>query len=298
MLVVKDVSYRYSKQNAVEGVTFQVGEGQIYGFLGPNGSGKSTLFRILSTLVMPHAGSVQFFGGAPTSIREVRRSLGVLFQSPALDKKLTARENWRHYARLFGFKRKRFDEVIGSLVRELDLHSVAERIVEKLSGGFQRRVELAKVLITNPKLLILDEPTTGLDPLARETFWRCIGKRVKEGVSVVFSTHQFDEGSLCDRVLLLSRGRSVAEGIPARLTEELGGELLKIDSPRAVELQRELRRRFDLPAIIRGERVFADVSQVRGKLAAIYDFLVNERLLLTLGKPTLADLFFLKTETG
>ncbi len=214
---------------ALAGVDFQVAAGEIFGFLGPNGGGKTTLFRILATLARPESGTVRVFGAdLATQAREVRRRLGVVFQSPSLDLQLTVRENLVHQGHLHGLAGR---DLAGRIAAGLERFGLTERVDQRtaeLSGGLRRRVEIAKALLHEPRLLLLDEPSTGLDPGARHDLWETLESLRGQGVTVLLTTHFMEEGDRCDRLVLLSQGTIVAEGTPAALKEEIGGDVITL----------------------------------------------------------------------
>jgi ABC-2 type transport system ATP-binding protein len=214
---------------ALAGVGFAVQPGEVFGFLGPNGGGKSTLFRILATLVRPDAGSLHVFGAdLATRAREIRRGLGVVFQSPSLDLQLTVRENLVHQGHLYGLRGR---DLAGRIAAGLERFGLAERAgqrAKELSGGLRRRAEIAKALLHAPRLLLLDEPSTGLDPGARRDLWETLAALRGEGVTVLLTTHFMEEGDRCGRLALLSRGTVVAEGTPAELKGEIGGDVITL----------------------------------------------------------------------
>ncbi|MBI1861538.1 MAG: ABC transporter ATP-binding protein [Deltaproteobacteria bacterium] len=290
------LGYSFKNLKALDGVSFSVNEAERYAILGPNGSGKSTLLKILSTLNRPQEGEITFFDGQPVSLVETRRQVGVVFQSPALDKKLTVRENIRCYARLYGIIPREIDRRLSPLEQDLDLTEVLDRRVENLSGGYQRRAELAKVLITDPRLLILDEPTTGLDPLAREEFWALL-RRLQDSrrLTLVFSTHHFDEAMLATRVLMLARGKAVAEGSRAELAKDLGEDLMRVDVKTPEPLAIHLSLAYGLRPLTLSGRVYADVSSQKGRLPEIYGDVMARAERVTIGRPELSDIYFIKT---
>ncbi|RME45421.1 MAG: ATP-binding cassette domain-containing protein, partial [Deltaproteobacteria bacterium] len=172
MIEIGDLTYRYGKRAALRGVSLRIEEGEIFGFLGPNGSGKTTLFRVLSTLLSLQEGHVQIEGfDLRSEFRQIRRTIGVVFQYPSLDLKLTARENLIHQGHLYGLFGKTLHTRITTLLERFSLTERAGERVETFSGGMRRRLEIAKGLLHTPRILILDEPSTGLDPGARFDLW-------------------------------------------------------------------------------------------------------------------------------
>src|SRR5438309_5513385 len=189
---------------ALDDLSLRVEPGEIFGFLGPNGSGKTTLFRILSTLIPVKNGSVTMLGlDLKTHREEIRRQIGIVFQSPSLDKQLTAEENLRHQGHLYGL---RGDDLTNRIDQSLSRFNLADRrreIVSTFSGGLRRRVELAKGLLTRPQLLIMDEPSTGLDPVARLELWTALlAAREQQNLTILLTTHFMDEADKCDRLAI------------------------------------------------------------------------------------------------
>jgi ABC-2 type transport system ATP-binding protein len=294
---VKNLQHVYGTRKALGGVTFDVSRGEIFGLLGPNGGGKTTLFRILSTSFHPTSGEASVFGAnVQTQANEVRRHIGVVFQSPSLDKKLTVRENLMHHGHLYGIRGSDLQQRINEMMERLMIADRAASIVETLSGGLQRRVELAKGLLHRPQLLILDEPSVGLDPGARIDLWRYLQKlRDKDGVTILLTTHLIDEADRCDRVLILNEGLVVAIGTPDSLKEQIGGDVVVITAKEPDKLREMIATKFGLqPTVLNGKLRFekenghAFVSQVVENFSGIIDS-------VTLSKPTLEDVFIART---
>jgi ABC-2 type transport system ATP-binding protein len=216
---------------AVDGVSFRVGRGEIFGFLGPNGAGKTTTISILTTLLQPTSGRVLVEGiEVGTRPHDVRRRLGLVFQRSTADEELTGRENMAIQAGLYGRSGTSVDQRITELLVQMDLGSVGDRLVKTYSGGMRRRLELAVGLVHDPKLLFLDEPTLGLDPQGRAGFWRYI-RSLQEaaGVTVFMTTHYLDEADqLCDRIAVIDHGKIIATGTPKELKDGIGGDTLEI----------------------------------------------------------------------
>lgn len=200
----------YGRAVALDGADLRVSPGESVALLGPNGSGKTTLLRILSTVTSPSEGSARVFGvNLAAQPREVRRLVGYAPQAPTADAELTCEENLRFMARLFGMGREERRARIEELVEMFQLGQHRHRLVGTLSGGMKRRVELARALIHEPKLLLLDEPATGLDPRAREALWVLLRRlRSEGGLTILMATHRMeDAAAVCDRADILSRGR-------------------------------------------------------------------------------------------
>ena len=206
---------------------------EIFGLLGPNGSGKTTMFRLLSTLMLPSAGHAIIMGhDAATDPAGVRRHIGVVFQAQSVDGKLSAEENLRHIGHLYGLRGAALKARAGEMLRRVGLADRAKDRVETFSGGMQRRLELAKGLLHRPSVLLLDEPTTGLDPGARRDLWQYLQiLRDQERVTILVTTHLMEEAERCDRLAILSHGNLVALGTPAELKQEIGGDVILLDTP-------------------------------------------------------------------
>lgn len=223
ILRVKNLHHTYG----ISLIQFEVEENNIVGFLGPNGSGKTTLFRILSTLLFPKEGEIYFKDtNLLTQKMRVRKYIGVVFQSPSLDKKLTIYENMIHQGHLYGL----YGEHLKSKIEELlELFRLADRKkdrIEILSGGLQRRVEIAKALLHEPTCLLLDEPSTGLDPSSRLDLWNYLLLLKKKGVTCLLTTHLMDEAEKCDVVGILNQGKMVAWGSPLELKKGIQEEVI------------------------------------------------------------------------
>ena len=223
-LEVTGLVYAYKHNRAVDGIDLRVEPGSVYGLLGPNGAGKTTAIRAITTLLPIPAGMVAVFGRDPARDQMgVRRSLGYVPQQLSADQGLTGRENVTNFARLFDVPRRIRAEKVELALDAVGLLDVADRMASAYSGGMVRRLELAQALVSSPRLLILDEPTIGLDPIARDSVWRHIEDvRAATGMTVLVTTHYMDEAEEhCDRISLMHKGRIQATGSPAELIASL-----------------------------------------------------------------------------
>ncbi len=281
---------------ALSDVSFTVREGELFALLGPNGGGKTTLFRILSTLLKPTGGRALIFGSDTWSeAGQVRPAIGVLFQHPSLDKKLSLRENLVHQGRLYGMRGAVLSARMEELLTRLRLLNRADDLVEHLSGGLQRRGEIAKGLLHPPRVLLMDEPSTGLDPGARREFWSVLSDLKKEGVTIMLTTHLMEEADKCDRLGILHLGRLVALGSPPELKKEIGGDVVTIQSREAAVLAQEIAKKFGgEPVLLNGSVRLERESGHRfiPQLVEAFPGLIDA---VSVGKPTLEDVFVHRT---
>ncbi|MBI4083984.1 MAG: ABC transporter ATP-binding protein [Candidatus Lambdaproteobacteria bacterium] len=302
MIAIEELSFRYRGRRrmervALDGISLAIETGELFGLLGPNGSGKSTLIRILATLLTPAHGSVTVAGlDAASRPDAVRRRLGVAFQSPGLDGKLTVEENLRFQGLLFGMRGLPLERRISEL---LERFAVAERrheYVETLSGGLKRRVELAKALLHAPALLLLDEPSTGLDPAVRLEFWNTLAMlRQAEPLTVVVATHLMDEAERCDRVALIDHGRLVALDTPDALKTELGGDVITIEAADAEALAGRIVQRLGVHPRIAEGALRLESRDAMALAASLMAGFGDQIRAIRLGKPTLEDVFLART---
>ncbi len=294
----REVEYAYRSRKGVHqalaGLSFQVAPGEIYGFLGPNGGGKTTLFRILATLARPQGGSVRIFG--TESSAAVRRLLGVVFQNPSLDVHLTVRENLLHQGHLYGLSGKDLSQRIDAALERFGLAERRDQKALELSGGLRRRAEIAKSLLHKPRLLLLDEPSTGLDPGARRDLWSTLDGLRNEGVTVLLTTHFMEEGDRCDRLALFDRGTLVAAGSPAVLKDEIGGDVVTLAGPDPEGLVRDLGARFpELAPEVRDGAVRLERDRGHELVARLIEALPGRVDAVTVARPTLEDVFLHRT---
>jgi ABC-2 type transport system ATP-binding protein len=278
-------------------LSLTIDRGEIFAFLGPNGGGKTTLFRLLSTLVPLQQGQARILSfDLRYQQAEVRQAIGVVFQAPSLDKKLTVAENLRHQGHLYGLSGGTLRDRADQMLKRLGIGERAPERAETLSGGLRRRVELAKGMIHQPSLLLLDEPSTGLDPGARSDLWNYLRQlRDEQGVSVVLTTHLLEEAERADRIAILHEGRLVALDSPEALRATVGGDSITIHAADPARLAKEIHERFGLAA--RTLDGCVRLEQTRGQewVLRLVDAFGDRIASVTLGKPTLEDVFIART---
>ena len=291
------ISHKYGERQALKSVSLDVQRAAIFGILGPNGSGKTSLFRILSTLMLPSAGDAMIMD---VSVRRdpnrVRRQIGVVFQSQSVDVKLSAAENLRHQGHLYGLYGAKLRERIREMLSRVGLGDRGNDRVETFSGGMLRRVELAKGLMHRPAVLLLDEPTTGLDPGARRDVWQYLESlRQSEGVTVLVTTHLMEEAERCDRLAILNEGAPVALGTPAELKSQIGGDIIVLEAAEAESLAMRIRQRFGVDAKVIGGKVRFEIRDGHRFVTEVVEAFRGEVRSVLVSKPTLEDVFIDRT---
>jgi ABC-2 type transport system ATP-binding protein len=291
------VAHRYGPRQALADLSLDVAAGELFAVLGPNGGGKTTLFRLLSTLIPLQTGSASVFGlDLAHQAHAIRRQIGVVFQAPSLDRKLTVAENIRLQAALYGLSGRELGVRMTELLDHFALQDRAGELTERLSGGLRRRVELAKGMIHRPKLLLLDEPSTGLDPAARSDLGQYLQYlRREEGTTIVLTTHYLDEADSADRIAILNAGRLVALGPPDELRAAIGGDSITIEADEPQPLADDIRRRFELQPRVVDEAVRLEVRDGHLWIARLVEAFPGQVKAIRLGKPTLEDVFVART---
>ncbi|HDS46245.1 MAG TPA: ATP-binding cassette domain-containing protein [Methanomicrobia archaeon] len=243
-IVVENLTKTFNGFTAVDSVSFTITSGEIFGLLGPNGAGKTTTISMLSTLLRPTSGSARVNGFEIIKNEDdVRKSIGIVFQDQSLDEELTAYENMDFHGRLYRIPWEVRQQKIIDLLRLVELEEKKDNLVKTFSGGMRRRLEIARGLLHEPKVLFLDEPTLGLDPQTRNHLWAYIEHLNKEkNVTIILTTHYMDEADrLCDRVAIIDKGRIIALDTPAKLKEELGGDVITIKASEPDKLAAHLK---------------------------------------------------------
>ncbi|MBI3269852.1 MAG: ABC transporter ATP-binding protein [Planctomycetes bacterium] len=287
------LTHRYGERVALAALDLAVQCGEIFGLLGPNGGGKTTLFRVLSTLMAPTGGTARVLGlDVGKDARAIRSRIGVVFQTPSLDKKLKVIENLRYAGHLYGLAGADLDRRIQELLERFRLADRASDLVEKLSGGLQRRVDLARGLLHGPELVLMDEPTTGLDPGARIDLWEHLrALRAGGKMTLLVTTHLMEDAEKCDRLGILDQGKLVGLGAPEALKGQIGGDVITVGTAAPEQLRDRIRERFGgEPAVVDGKVRIERPGGARF-IPELLEAFSGEISTVMLGKPTLEDVF-------
>jgi ABC-2 type transport system ATP-binding protein len=292
-----EVSHRYGDRLALDKLSLAIPSKSIVGLLGPNGSGKSTFFRLLSTLVPIQEGVVRIYGkDVSKELADVRKLIGVVFQSPSLDRKLTSHENIAFQGALLGVRGSTLQRKIAELSKLFRIEEHLHTRVEKLSGGLKRRVELVKGLLHDPQLLLLDEPSTGLDPTSRLELWQAIEQlRREHGTTILLTTHLIDEADKCDRVAILDEGRLAAWDSPENLRIQTGQTVLQVVADRPEEVLPWMESHLSVRGTQVGNSLRFILNDKNIALTDLYRDLSEKCSSVTIGRPSLEDVFIAKT---
>jgi len=293
VIEVEALVKEFGEIKAVAGISFDVRQGEIFGFLGPNGAGKSTTISILSTLVAPTRGRAAVAGFDVGAQRDaVRKNIGLVFQDPSLDDRLTAEENLRFHARLYQVPRAEYRPRMEEVLRLVDLWDRKDGLIRTFSGGMKRRLEIARGLIHYPKVLFLDEPTLGLDPQTRAHLWEYVLKlKLERGMTIFMTTHYMNEAEYCDRIAIIDRGKIAALDTPAKLKAGLGGDVIRMQSKSPDSLKAEVERRYGKQVTVEQDSIYFEVTNGGAFLPALLKDIESSVEGVELRKPTLEDVF-------
>ena len=296
---VRDLHFSYKHDAEVlKGLSFGANFGRITGLLGPNGSGKSTSFKILSTQIMPSKGEAFVCGlNVVKEASKARRRLGVTFQSPSLDPMLTIGENLGIYAALMGLGQREAAPRIERRLKDLSIWDRRDSRVKELSGGLARRAELAKTLVADPDVLLLDEPTTGLDPSSRREFWRVLGDLVSPKTAILVTTHLMEEAELCQDLVFIADGVVAAHGSPESLKQDFGAEVLLLETADPEKLRTELLGVLGNSAKVslQGTVLRVEGPGLAGNFESLRARFAAQLTGFQWSRGTLADIYFRKT---
>ena len=296
---VRNLEKRYGDFYAVKGTSFQVTEGETFGFLGPNGAGKSTTIKMLCTLVEPTGGQASVAGHDVVRERsEVRKNIGLVFQDTTLDEYLTAEENLRFHAELYGVPK----DVVGERIRQvMDMVGLWERrksLVRTFSGGMKRRLEIGRGLLHSPRVLFLDEPTVGLDPQTRSSIWGYINDlKRSERITIFLTTHYMDEAEFCDRIAIMNSGEIVVLDTPEALKASVGKDRVQIQTDDDEAAMVALKGRFGIDSAIREGQVTFSVASGEQFVPRLFAELGVPIKSVSVARPSLDDVFMSYTGT-
>ncbi|MDP2718715.1 MAG: ATP-binding cassette domain-containing protein [Dehalococcoidia bacterium] len=293
IIEVKDLSKWFGQLNAVNNVSFNVAEGEVFGFLGPNGAGKTTTINILCTLLRPSGGSALVNGFDIIRHRnKVRSSIGLVFQDPTLDEYLTGEQNLRFHAYAYNVPGSIREKRINELLDLVGLSDRRKSKVQTYSGGMKRRLELARGLLHRPKVLFLDEPTLGLDPQTRRHIWEYIHKlRREDKLTIFLTTHYMDEAENCDCIAIIDNGQLIAMDTPDHHKDSLGGDLVTLKSENNDSAAVELKEKYNISPEIHNGNICFYVSQGEKFLPDFVRSFQNRLLSISIQRPTLDDVF-------
>lgn len=294
---VRGVVKHYGKVEALRGIDLAVQRGEMFALLGPNGAGKSTLFSILATLREPTAGTARVLGRDVVGDRDaIRHEMGIVFQEPAIEQRLSGRDNLLLMGLFYGLKRRVAHERADQLIERLGLTEAADRPAKNVSGGQRRKLELARALVSEPRILFLDEATLGLDVDARRGFWAQVRALTESGRTVFFTTHYMEEAEVADRIALIDAGRIVALGTPRELKAQLGGGVIRLKTDDDGQARTWLRGRgYGVEDSRELMLVHADPAAILPEILRTMPVKVHR---VSINEPSLEDVFLKLTGRG
>jgi len=298
VIVAEGLTKKFEDLTAVDHISFSIKEGECFGFLGPNGAGKTTAIRMIHCVSPVTSGKLQVLGmDVSTRFREIKAQIGVAPQEDNLDPDFTVLLNLTSYARYFGFKKAEAEKKSKELLEFMQLSDKADVLITKISGGMKRRLIIARALLNDPRVLILDEPTTGLDPQARHLIWDKIRDLKKRGVTVVVTTHYMDEAQqLCDRLVIMEKGRILVTGTPPELIRNMvGGGVVEVLNPERENMEALLTRNNWIHEKA-GDRIYVYTDDNRGVRAKILAEIPTANVIIR--DATLEDVFLKLTGRG
>jgi len=296
-IIVSQLTRKFQDFVAVDHISFQVNEGEIFGFLGPNGAGKTTTVKMLVTLLRPTSGSAQVAGfDVARQPNDVRRSLGIIFQDPSLDDRLTARENLRFHGMIYRVPGRELPGRIDQVLQWMQLEDRADHLVRTYSGGMKRRLEIARGLIHAPKVIFLDEPTLGLDPQTRNRIWEYLLRlREERGITLFMTTHYMDEAEYCDRIAIIDSGRIIALDTPEKLKAGVRGDIIDLQTDDDSLSEQELKQKYGYVAKQDDTGLHFEVQTGAEAIPVLVRELSAKVKTISSRKPTLDDVFLKMT---
>jgi ABC-2 type transport system ATP-binding protein len=293
IIQVENLVKKYGSLTAVDHISFDVAPGEIFGFLGPNGAGKTTTINILCTLLKPTGGNAKICGNDVIRQRDqVRRCIGLVFQEPALDEYLNAEQNLRFHAYAYSLPKEVREPRIAEVLALVDLADWRKKKVQTFSGGMKRRLEIARGLLHNPRVLFLDEPTLGLDPQTRRHIWDFVLElRQRQHLTIFLTTHYMDEAENCDRISIIDRGRIIALDTPEKLKDSLGGDVVTLTAEDNQAAARELTEKFQVSPEIQDGHIRFSVPHGETFLPKLMQDFRSRLTSIGIHRPTLDDVF-------
>jgi len=293
IIQVEHLVKKFGDLVAVDDVSFEVEEGEIFGFLGPNGAGKTTTINILCTLMKPTSGKATLNGfDVVRQQNEVRRSVGLVFQDPSLDIKLSALQNLEFHTGVYNIPRSVAKKRVEEVLKMLDLWDRRKGVVQHFSGGMRRRLEIGRGLLHYPKVLFLDEPTLGLDPQTRFHIWQYILElRKRENITIFLTTHYMDEATVADRIAIVDYGKIIALDTPDALKRMVGGDIVTLKTENAEAAVAEIREKHGIEARMDREGVFFEVPNGEEFVPILANNFKSGLQSISVRRPTLDDVF-------
>ena len=302
IISVQNLKKYYKDIKAVDDISFEVNEGEIFGFLGPNGAGKTTTIKMLVTLLRSTEGTAKVVDNdINTDPDKVRRNIGIVFQDPALDDRLTGKENLDFHARMYGMKKDKREERIKEVLKLVELEEKANVLIKYYSGGMKRRLEIARGLMHFPKILFLDEPTIGLDPQTRRSVWDYIKNlNEKEKITIFLTTHYMDEADyLCSRVAIIDHGKILVVDTPSNLKSKIGKDVITIGCSNNEACAESLKKEAWVESVkVHDSSITIGASEIEKKLPLIIKMAEENQVdinSIDVRKPTLEDVFLYYT---
>lgn len=293
MINIENLTKKFGDLTAVDSISFTVEKGEIFGFLGPNGAGKTTTINIICTLMKPTSGKVILDGLDVTHEQhKVRQSIGLVFQDPSLDEQLTAQENLMFHALTYNIPKKERKKSIDSVLKLVELEDRRKDVVKKYSGGMKRRLEIARGLLHQPKVLFLDEPTLGLDPQTRNHIWEHIHKMKKEREMTIFlTTHYMDEAENCDRIAIIDYGKIISLATPDELKKQFKGDMIAVRSEDNNELAAEIEKTYKVSTTRDNDEIHFEIDNGEEFIPKFISKFGSKVRAINLHRPTLDDVF-------
>jgi ABC-2 type transport system ATP-binding protein len=302
IISVENLKKYYKDVKAVDDISLNVEEGEIFGFLGPNGAGKTTTIKMLVTLLKPTEGTAKIVNNdINKDPGKVRRNIGIVFQDPALDDRLTGKENLDFHARMYGMKKEKREERIKEVLKLVDLEDKASTLVKNYSGGMKRRLEIARGLMHYPKILFLDEPTLGLDPQTRRSVWDYIRNlNEKEKITIFLTTHYMEEADyLCNRVAIIDKGKILVIDTPLKLKSQIGKDVITLSCSKSEICADSLKKEKWVESIkVHDSSITIGTKEIEKKLPLIIKMAEENNVEINsidIRKPTLEDVFLYYT---